>query len=900
MDKRLVICGIVLLFAIGAKAQQYTISGSVQDTAGNNLENVTIWCYSQTDSIGTGTITNSSGYYELKVEPNNSLTVRFSHIGYETQNVSLDNQSKKDYELNIVLQQEDSILQSVEVTANVPLGVVRNDTTVYYASAYKVHTDATAYDLIAKKLPGISYRDGKLEAHGEQVKEIMVDGKEFFKNDVVMALKNLPASIIREVQLFDKETDYARITGFDEENTQKTINIVTKDSATNQVFGKILGGYGTDAYYKGYGMINSFQDERRMSIFAQSNNVNEQNFSTIELLSAMGGNNSISTPGQSPYSKGNNQNFHPSSGDAADLMTEGSNNGKNKTNGFGLNYIDEMCDGKIKVSGHYMYNSLDNNTNYEYLDEYFVTSDTMYQQEKHLSLNRNNRLNLRVEYIASPNDIFIFKPSLTFQDRVGSIHQSIKGKNPLTTQERDISQEGFISMNELDYLHRVNRIGNSIGVNVKYSFNQTQEHTLLDRHQYENDLKEVADIDIQSKTSFLSGTMSYLQVLNRYNRLKFELGGSENVSSNERGCYKTLDAKEVDAGNLNGWVTSKYQGVMSNISYIYNRRKLNLMLGSELHLYTITNISREAHYQWRNYKMLPYAQLKYKTEKNKQFYLQYKTNKIGPSAFQLQETVNEIDPLTSIKGNMELAPSYKHTISIRYIRPNIEQANIFIFFINYEAIQNYMAYAREMDIDHSQRQYLTYVNMDGYKRLNALTAYGFPVNVISSNVNFSSSFSLSQIPAYLNGLAISNNILNWNNSITIGSNISENVDFVIDVNAKYYNDRNKSFPKENAQYWALSYGGQLNWSIRSSLKLTLEGGQTQYKGIGVKQYDALICNAAISYKFLRQRKAEIRISINDMFNQNNNFAQITNEIYKRTMTSNVIGQYAMLTFTYNL
>lgn len=899
MAKFIVVYLTALLFALEANAQKCTISGLVQDSLGNRLENVTVWCHNLTDSIEVGTTTNRHGYYELVVRPSDSLIVRFSHIGYLIQSISIDSLSAN-HVLDVVLYQENKILQDVEVISNIPLGIIRDDTTVYYASAYKVHTDATAFDLITKKLPGISFRDGKLQAHGEQVKEVMVDGKDFFKNDIVLALKNLPASIIREVQLYDKVTDYARISGFNDGNTQKTINIITKDPVENQFFGKLLGGYGTNAYYKGYGMVNYFQDERRTSVFVQSNNINEQSFSAIELFSTVGSDN-VTTPGQSPYNKNNTaQSFHSSGGDGADLMTDVSNEGENKTNGIGINFIDRTYDDKIKFSGHYMYNSIDNSTDYNFLDEYFMGNSIVNQQERRNALNINNRLNLKIEYAASPNDVFIFKPSLMSQNKVGNTHQTIENRNLLTIQDNTTHQEGYISMNELDYLHRINRRGNSLGVNVRYSYNQTQESTLLERELHENKLENTANIGVKSHSSYFSGTMSYVEVFNRYNRMKFELGGSKNVSSNKRECYKIIGTKNVYAEELNGWVSSEYCGMMSNMAYIYSRRNLSIMVGSEYHLYTITNDNESEHHQWKNYKILPYAQLKYKTIANEQLYLQYKTSKIGPTALQLQETVNDIDPLISIKGNIQLAPSYKHAVSIRYVRPEIERANIFILFANYETIQNYMACSRQTDENTPQNQRLTYTNMNGYQRINTLAAYGFPVNYIHSNVNISSSLSMSVIPAYINGLATSNNVFDWNNSLTVGSNISEFLDFVIDVNAKYYNDRNKTFASNSINYWSLSYGGQLNWCMLPSLKLTLEGGKTQYQGVGLQQYDALICNAAVAYKFLREKKAEIRVSVNDLLNQNNNFTQIANEVYRRTMTSNVIGQYAMLTFTYNL
>ena len=101
-------------------------------------------------------------------------------------------------------------------------------------------------------------------------------------------------------------------------------------------------------------------------------------------------------------------------------------------------------------------------------------------------------------------------------------------------------------------------------------------------------------------------------------------------------------------------------------------------------------------------------------------------------------------------------------------------------------------------------------------------------------------------------------------------------------------------------YWSLSYGGQLNWQFLTALKVVLECGRTNYFGSGTSRFNAVISNAALAYKFMKGKKGELRFSINDIFNQDNSFYQTTTELYRREMTTNILGRYAMLSFTYNL
>ena len=69
----------------------------------------------------------------------------------------------------------------------------KGDTVSYNAGAFKVVADADVEGLL-KKMPGITVTDGTVEAQGETVKKVFVDGKEFFGEDVTTAIKSLPVS----------------------------------------------------------------------------------------------------------------------------------------------------------------------------------------------------------------------------------------------------------------------------------------------------------------------------------------------------------------------------------------------------------------------------------------------------------------------------------------------------------------------------------------------------------------------------------------------------------------------------------------------------------------------------------------------------------------------------------
>ena len=89
--------------------------------------------------------------------------------------------------------------------------------------------DDNVEDLI-KKLPGVEIAtDGTVAAQGQDVTKILVDGKEFFNNDMSIALKNLTADAVKSVQIIDEESDDTRTTGIKDGEKNKIINLVLKE-----------------------------------------------------------------------------------------------------------------------------------------------------------------------------------------------------------------------------------------------------------------------------------------------------------------------------------------------------------------------------------------------------------------------------------------------------------------------------------------------------------------------------------------------------------------------------------------------------------------------------------------------------------------------------------------------
>ena len=906
--------GCLFMASLPLHAQHCQVSGRITD-ADNKEPIASASIVYKLDGVSHSMTTNANGNFSFELPRGKATTVRVSHIGYKPTTKLVSAGNKKQLSLKLVLVSDTSMLAEVVIKRKIPIVTQRGDTTIYKADDYKVNSDATAFDLISQKLPGVGMKDGKLEAHGEQVKEIQIDGREYFKNDISMALKNLPANIINEIQVYDKVSDYAKLTGFDDGNTQKTINITTKKGTAKSHFGKGYAGYGLDDRYKLYGMYNLFNDDIRWSVFAQWNNINEQNFSMIDLLSATG-TASSSAPSQSPYSKGATDNsFHPTaSDDVSAMMVDVSDYGVTTSRALGTNYSDEWAKGKMKFSGHYLYNSSSNYTDYHIFDNYFgETASNNLQDMKVDNDNLNHRFNGKYEYQLNERNYVMLRPSMAYQSkqemaRLTDWTVAVTDTSLLLNQDTYTDQYVVSTAAEAMYLHKFGNKGHTLTADVRMSWMHTHEDISMDFNNVQTDDDALQRTMAKNTQETYTYMLSYVYPLGKNQRLKLDAGWNKTYGLIRRRTeMKANDDEDYSLDTLLcGSNRSNYGGILANVAWLLNLKTASLVAGTELQVYDLYNSNDRYYFKRHNTTFLPYAFLRYKLSRG-QLHLQYKASHLYPALAQVHDAINNANAVMAVRGNIKLEPAYQHSLMARLVLPISKNGSVFVFFANMQQTDNYVgalrSLASESYSDEGERrntEILSYKNTDGFFSWTSLVAYGIPWKAISSNINLSTTVHHSKIPGYWDNNKQFTSQWNWSGSFTVGSNISENVDFVVDVNSKFTNSKNLTFTDMNVDFWSLSYGGQLNWQFLQKLKLVLECGRTNYFGSGTSQFNAVISNAALAYKFMKGRKGELRFSVYDIFNQDNSFYQTTTELYRREVATNILGRYAMLSFTYNL
>jgi hypothetical protein len=221
-----------ICIASQAFAQRPSVMGIVVDSTGVPLPGASANIYRLPDSIKTFELTNEKGQFAFRGLPSGDYFLRVNFIGYQHYTRRLNFEEDKPLIIGkIILKELTLSTGTVNIEGKTPPVTQKGDTVQYNAKAFKTNPDATTNDLVLK-MPGISMQNGRLQAQGEEVKRVTVDGKPFFGDDPNATMRNLPADIVDKIQVFDQKSDQARFTGFNDGQTNKTIN---NSSPTNAV-----------------------------------------------------------------------------------------------------------------------------------------------------------------------------------------------------------------------------------------------------------------------------------------------------------------------------------------------------------------------------------------------------------------------------------------------------------------------------------------------------------------------------------------------------------------------------------------------------------------------------------------------------------------------------------------
>ena len=221
---------LIMILPAMARTQTAVVNGRVVNgTASSPLKGVHVKLTNESDTTETYfATTDASGSFSFQNIRYLTCRLEATSVGFAglTRKIVIDRPSLNLGDMPLTLRLIP--LGEIVVQRDPPPAVQKADTTEFNARAFKTNPDATTEELLAK-MPGITVdNSGTVTAHGEQVQQILVDGRPFFGSDPTLAIRNLPADAIEKIQVFDKMSDQAEFTGFDDGQAVKTINIIRR------------------------------------------------------------------------------------------------------------------------------------------------------------------------------------------------------------------------------------------------------------------------------------------------------------------------------------------------------------------------------------------------------------------------------------------------------------------------------------------------------------------------------------------------------------------------------------------------------------------------------------------------------------------------------------------------
>jgi hypothetical protein len=903
-------------FGFSGLSQNLNVLGVVQEEkSGEPLLGVTARALNAQDSsLVLGSTSNQNGEFFLRDLPQGNFLITLSFIGFETIYYPIENTNGGFRNLGkIKMAQDAKLLKEVEIKDLQTRSVLKGDTTEFNADAFKTNPDANAEDLV-RKMPGVTLEGGQVKAQGEEVKRVLVNGREFFGDDARTALQTLPSNIIQGVQVYDQQSDQARLTGFDDGNSNKVLNIITKPGMSVGTFGRVYGGYGTDNRYQAGGNINFFKDKRKITILGLSNNINDQNFSGEDLAGIASG--------------GGGRGRWRRSGNEYNFIT-GNQSGINVSNSYGINYSDEFGKLGSTISLSYFYNRVDNTTENALQREFFLQAeDNNFYNENRLatSLNNNHRVNGRFEFKLDSNNTIIVAPRISFGNRRST--DTFNGLTFIPTQgnllvnqtesSRRVRNLNYNINNTLTYQHKFAKEGRTISINVDTEFNEQDGESFLNSNNifFQSNENEFLDQFALNENygQNIGARVNYTEPLGKDGQLQLSVGASERISKSDQKTnnFNASDAQYsiLDTLLSNEFINNLQTGIVG-FNYRKKLGKHNLTLGAD---YEQVNLFGEQTFPFAAEEtrvfnnLLPNATWFYNINRTKSIRLFYRSRTRTPGIGELQNVIDNSNPIFLSSGNPDLDQSVTHSIFTRYFSTNTEKGRTFFAFISgshqIDFIGNTTFIAtQDTSINNvllrRGGQFSRPENLDGFWNFRTYVSLGLPFKLIKSNINFNAGSNYTRTPSIINGQTNLAENFNFNGGVTLSSNISENLDFTLTLNPNYNIVLNSVQPELNNNFYSQLTGLKFNWIFGKGFVLSSDVNHTLFTGLGSEfNQNFFLWNAGLGYKFLKNKMGDLRIVVFDLLNQNNSILRNVTETYVEDNETRVLQQFFMLQFTY--
>ncbi len=794
-----------------------------------------------------------------------------------------------------------------EVIVKNRLSAIRiiKDTIEFKADSFWVAKNADVNSLF-KQLPGLQINeDGTIYAYGEKVQKVLVDGEEYFSRDPVLVSKMIRADMVDKVQLYDKKSDQAQLTGIDDGKKEKVINLKIKEEKKRAVFGKTSVATGNKDTYNGELMINRFNDRAKTALFGILSAVGKVGLSSKEEDSF--GNedaNSFSVIQNVQELDGWNGRFENNG--LPIITTLGiHNNDRSKENTTSYNtdarYYDLRINGLRTINSEYLLPS----------GRKLLNKDSFYFSNKIIKSKVFGVVDFTIDSLSSLK-VTIHGSNLKKASNYLNIGEQRDGNNTVVNSfinKRSFNTEGFEITPSLAYKHRFKKTGRGLYINTRLDIIDNKAKGFIYTKTSINNTQSPADTidqfkDYVTRSQYFTSSISILEPISKGQgilSLNYQLVYSNNnLIRNSFNKSSDLKYSILDSIFSNEF---KVKVLVNKLGGGINLKKKNYFFNSGLDV-DFANFQQQSSYRKdildrRFINWYPKATISISLGKLRSISFSYSGETKQPSFDQLQPLRNNIEPLFVIQGNEKLLPSFVNTFQFTYLnRKPIEFKNMWATF-TLTKIQN--GFSTNDSIDASGRKYIKTINIDGIQNVNLYAQYDFRTQV--KKVNFSTGINL--------GRAISANIVNsvYNNTsnkfLTLTGIMRKSVSRKYELMLRYsigFNQAISSLQNDESFFYVTNtfrasydkyFTNQIVFHTDFSANVLTRTG---FFGNSVNLY---IWNASFAKKFLKDESISLQLSLNDILNTNKGIVRTANTYVASEQRSSVLTRYGLLTFMWN-
>lgn len=896
-------CCLAAILTIAASGT--VVTGFTVDADGQPLPGVSASLSPLNDSLKPQfTSSDEAGAFRFDNVAPGSYTLTLSSIGMDSvaRNISVNDSTVNDLG-KITLTENSVTLQETVVTGIRAAVVAKQDTLEFNAGSFHTNPNASVEDLL-KKLPGVQVSsDGSITSGGKTVSKILVDGKEFFADDPKMATKNLPSDIVDKVQVVDRKSETARLTGVDDGEDETVINLTVKKNMNNGWFGTVGAGYGTDNRFQGNLNLNYFRDGNQISLVAGGNNINEMGFSDMGRgrFRDFGGNNGINTSAQAGL------NFNVGNGD------------------------------KFRVGGNVMYSYSNRDTRSRFDTQYLFPDSVSYLRggSKTRDLAHAIRGMFRMQWNISEADMLDFRPEFSLNLRKSELADSSSlyaSENLADRVNRNSSLRGnrgsdISTSGRLIYTHKfLNRPGRSISAQVNYSYSNTRQRS-TSWNDIEYFLRKDDDellyqfIDSRQWSNSIEGRLTYTEPLGdpaRKNYLEIALRSSWKFNNSDRLTYDLppLDSDPLlygmnifsstpDGAVFSDSLSNRFRNSFSThelqIGYKKVADKYNINVGltfspSSSTSRDLINSARNIDTRWV-FNVAPYLRFRYKFSQSSSLMAHYRARTSQPSLTQLQPVADYSDPLNITIGNPDLKPSFTQNLGFHFNRYNTDSQQSIFAVANAGFTLNSIVRRTIADPQTGVRT-TSYTNAGGDWNVFGMLMINQPFTNRIWRFNARLNGQYVSSPGYIDGQY--NRSGNFTLAPTAGITFSSDI-FQISVSPEYsFQMATNTLQQQNNRY-THSYGFNADASLYLPFGLELSTDIDFSKTSGYSSgFDNTqwLWNAQISYSFLRDKSLTLSVRAYDILGQKKNVTRSVSAAMITDNEYNDLSRYVMVGITW--